>query len=78
MAWIQDRSRALDIPVIDVLGAFRSLPRGDLEGMFIPRGQLDYPGAAGHLTARGNEAAARAIYDGLVRDPRLASALGLR
>lgn len=69
--WIQfveRTSRALDIPLIDLLSHFRSLPYEDTVNLFIPKAELNYPGAAGHLNDQGNEVVARMIYKELKKD----------
>lgn len=67
-AWLRfvgDEARALDVPFIDAFGAFRRLPVEAVEGLFIAEGEIDFPGAAGHLNDQGNALAARVIYDGV-------------
>jgi len=75
MKWIEKEARTLDIPLINVLSTFRSLPYADVMNMFIPKGQIDYPGAAGHLTEQGNEFVARMIYEEIKHHPALSQVL---
>jgi hypothetical protein len=73
--YIEKESRDLGVPLINVLDIFRSLPYGDVVKMFIPEGQIKYPGAAGHLNDQGNEFVARVIYQELRNHPVLSQAL---
>ena len=77
MEFIEKESRALDIPLINVLGAFRSLPHEDVVNMFIREGQIKYPGAPGHLNDQGNAFVARTIYEELKNNPALSQVLSL-
>lgn len=54
LPFIDDESRRLGIPFIDLLESFRSLPEPVLRRMFIPEGALPYDGSAGHYTVEGN------------------------
>lgn len=65
MIFIKMESSALGIPLINVLSTFRSLPYEDVVNMFIPKGQIDFPAAAGHLNNQGNEFVANVIHDKL-------------
>ena len=55
----------LDIPLVNVVDSFRSLPYERVSHMFLADGELDYLGAAGHLNNEGNEAVAKVIYEEL-------------
>lgn len=68
---LQAKSRALQIPFVNVLDVFRSLTYAQALDMFIPEGQIPYLGAAGHLSHRGNRFVAGIIYDALTADPNL-------
>ena len=61
--FIEAESRALGIPLINILRTFQSLPYDDAASMFIAKGQIQYPGAAGHLNERGNDLVARLVYE---------------
>ena len=63
--FLKTESKALGIPLINVLESFRNLPDGEAEEMFIPEGQLGYRGAAGHLNNQGNQLVADIIYKSL-------------
>ena len=77
MKWIEKESRDLGIPLINGFSTFRSLPYEDVINMFIPEGQINYPGAAGHLNDQGNEFVARAIYKAIKNHPALSQVLSL-
>ncbi len=61
---MREQARALDVPFLDVLGRFRTLPREDALGMFILAGQGTYPGV-NHLNERGHAFVAKVIDDEL-------------
>jgi hypothetical protein len=61
---IQEESRALGVPLINVLGRFQSLANDDAQSMFILPGQGTYPGV-NHLNERGNAFVAKVIYEEL-------------
>jgi len=63
MKFVEEQAAAQEIPLINVLHTFRLLPQAT--NMFIPDGQLKYPGAARHLNVEGNKVVAQEIYDGL-------------
>jgi hypothetical protein len=69
---LEAEAHALGIPFVDVLEAFRSLTYGDAIDMFIPEGRVAYPGAAGHLSLRGNQFVAELIAQALATHPVLA------
>jgi hypothetical protein len=75
--FVEMESRTLDIPFINVLGIFRSLPNENAGAMFIREGQVDYKDSAGHLNDQGNEFVAKAIYKALKNQPALSQALSL-
>jgi hypothetical protein len=56
------RARALNIPYIDLTADFAAVPAAERAGLFIKKGQLDYPGAEGHYTVAGNELVAHALH----------------
>jgi hypothetical protein len=61
---IQEDSRALEVPLINVLGRFQSLAYEEARSMFILPGQGTYPGV-NHLNERGNAFVAKVIYEEL-------------
>jgi hypothetical protein len=77
-AYLEEESRALGIPFINLFSEFRSLPDNDMVKLFTPRGQVAYLSAEGHFNEAGNELVARAIYDKLRNDPAISSALSAR
>lgn len=62
MNFIEHAARTHDIPFINIMSEFQSMPREDAVKLFIPSGKLKYPGAAGHLNDRGNEMVSEMIY----------------
>ncbi len=60
--FIRTTAARLEIPLIDMVGAFQALPQEDAIAMFIRRGELNYLGAAGHYNEKGNRFAAQTIY----------------
>jgi hypothetical protein len=76
--FIEKESRALEIPLINLFSEFRSLPYEQLVNMFIPEGQIEYRGAAGHLNNQGNEFVARMIYDELKKYPAICQVSSLQ
>jgi hypothetical protein len=76
--WIkftEKESQDLGIPLINVVSTFRSLPRSQTQSMFIPKGQLNYLDAAGHLNDQGNKFVAEVIYQGLKNVPAISPML---
>jgi hypothetical protein len=65
-AFIDQQARALRIPLVSLFDSFRALPYEQVMDMYIPAGRMSYPGAAGHLTARGNRFVADAIHKKLM------------
>jgi lysophospholipase L1-like esterase len=65
--FLEEESSTLRIPLINLFDAFRSLSDDEMSRLFIPKGDLSYPGAAGHLNNAGNEFVARALHDKLVQ-----------
>ncbi len=60
--FIEETSNDLEIPFINILDKVRMLPQKEMEHFFIREGQMNYPGAAGHLTNYGNDIVAKMIY----------------
>ena len=54
---------------IDLVDEFRKLPSDEVQGMFLSDDDIDYPGAAGHYTVKGNEFVAEVLYNKLVSFP---------
>ena len=64
--FLEEESRSLEIPLVNLFSEFRSLPYDEMVHLFIPEGKLPYPGAAGHFNNAGNELVARVIYKKLI------------
>jgi len=70
--FLEQESSSLKIPLINLFSEFRSLRDNELEHLFIPKGQLHYPGAEGHFTDTGNAFVSRLIHNKLTsRLPQL-------
>jgi len=76
--FLEEESRSLGIPFINLFNEFRSLPESELVKLFIPRGQIGYRGAEGHFNEAGNALVARAVHAGLISDPAISHALSAR
>ncbi len=59
------------IPYLDLVAELRRLPAQSIESLFIAPGAMQYRDAAGHLTPKGNEWVARAVYDYLTAQPAI-------
>lgn len=57
---------AAGIPFLDLRPAFQALEDGARRALFIPKGELELPGAAGHYNAAGNDFVAERILAWLV------------
>jgi hypothetical protein len=77
-SFLEEESRSLGIPFINLFGEFRSLPDNEVVKLFTPGGQLAYRSAGGHFNEAGNELVARTIYDQLMNDPAISYALSAR
>ncbi len=75
--YISQGAAANDIVFIDLVEDFRKLSEDDIDELFIPNGAIDFPGAAGHYSAKGNEYIANRLYEELTTRPELAELLGL-
>ena len=65
MQFVEDRARMLGILFINVFSVFQDLPPEEAEAMFIPSGQMNFTGAAGHFNNQGNAFVAEIIYEQL-------------
>ena len=65
-----DAAAAAGVPFIDLGPDFAALAPAERAALFIPRGELSFPGAAGHYSVRGNEFTARTLVRHL-RDRQL-------
>jgi hypothetical protein len=75
--FLERESRALGIPLINVLSEFRSLPYKDVFKMYIRKGQIRVPGADRHLNEYGNEVVASIVYEKLKNHPEISQHLSL-
>lgn len=60
---------------IDLVEEFKDWPQDELATMFIARDALDYQGAAGHYTAKGNQHVADVLYERLLALPEISQKL---
>lgn len=63
------------LPYLDLVAALRRMPARSVESLFIAPGAMQYRAAAGHLTPKGNEWAARELYDYLAAQPAIEARL---
>ncbi len=70
-----DYARQRGLLYIDLFEDFHRLPPEELDRIFIPRGAIDYRGAAGHYTEAGNTFVADLIYKRLLANPETAAKL---
>jgi hypothetical protein len=67
--WRENINRAAqetDIIFIDLIPDFRALPPAQVQELFIPEGEIDFPGAAGHYSVQGNEYIAQKLNERLL------------
>jgi hypothetical protein len=57
---------------LDLADDFHRLPPEELSKLFIPRGAVDFPGAAGHYSEAGSAFIADLVYRGLLANPETA------
>jgi len=62
-SFLEQEAVRRSIPYVYLIEELRQLPRERLTQLFIPRGAIDHPGAAGHYTAEGHDF----VADGLIR-----------
>ncbi len=60
---------------LDLADDFHRLPPAELDKLFIGRGAIDFPGAAGHYTEAGSAFIADLIYQRLLANPETAAKL---
>jgi hypothetical protein len=66
---------AKDVLFFDLIEDFRKLPVGEIKSLFIGEGVVDYEGAAGHYSEKGNAAVAGLIREHFMANHRIASRL---
>ncbi len=60
------------VPLLDLVETFKDLPAEELTSLFIQKGEIDYIGAAGHYTSKGNQYVADVLYEQLLALPQIA------
>lgn len=60
------------VPLLDLVETFKDLPDEELTSLFIQKGEIDYQGAAGHYTSKGNQYVADVLYEQLMALPEVA------
>jgi hypothetical protein len=73
--FVRTAAEQQDILFIDLVDEFRDWPSDELVTMFIPKGALDYQGAPGHYTAKGNQYVADVLYERLLALPEISQKL---
>jgi hypothetical protein len=58
---------------VDPVDEFRKLPSDEVQAMFISGDDIDFPGAAGHYTVKGNKFVAEVLHDKLVSFPEVSA-----
>jgi hypothetical protein len=61
------KARLLGIPFLDLVAELRRLPAAEVDDFFIKSSQVQYFGAAGHYTAKGNAWVAHEIHSWMER-----------
>jgi hypothetical protein len=77
-AWskfLAEYARQHGLLFLDFADDFRRLSPAERDKLFIARGAVEFPGAAGHYTEEGNAFVADLIYQRLLADPRTAAKL---
>jgi len=65
-SFIRQEAEKLGVPFLDLYPSFRAMTPALRATLYIQDGELDFPGAAGHYTAKGNQLVADSIYKFLV------------
>ena len=63
---IETTTRALGIPLVNIVESFRAFSPTEAAALYIPEGSLAYTGAAGHLNDAGNRRVAEIVYAALM------------
>lgn len=71
-AWLADLAGRQGWRYLDLIPAFRALPRESIHALFIPEDQIGYSGAKGHYTESGNRWVADQVHRYLLEQPELA------
>lgn len=66
---------AKDVLFFDLIEDFRRLPAAEIKRLFIGEGVVDYAGAAGHYSEKGNDVLAGLIRERFMVTPQIASRL---
>jgi hypothetical protein len=75
--FVRREARQRGLPFLDLVAELRRLPAGEVDSLFIGPGELEYIGAAGHFTPKGNAWVAERLYATLVAQPSIAARLGV-
>jgi hypothetical protein len=70
--FLAEYARQRGVLYFDLADDLQRLPPGEVDKLFISRGMLDFPGAAGHYTEAGNAFIADLIYQRLLANPETA------
>ncbi len=73
--FLAEYARQNGLLFLDFGDDFRRLSPAELDKLFIARGAVEFPGAAGHYTEAGNALVADLIYRRLLADPKTAAKL---
>jgi hypothetical protein len=76
--FLEDATKTLGIPLINLFDDFRSGPYGDIDNLFTKKGQGPYPHSGVHYSVAGNERVASRIYNDLITRPTIACAFSAR
>ena len=74
--FVRREARQRGLPLLDLVAELRRLPAREVEPLFIRPGVLEYVGAAGHLTPKGNAWVAERLHATLAAQPSIAARLG--
>ena len=69
--WLQSLAKSSDLLFIDLVPALSTLPRSEVETLFIPENSRDYVNAENHYTERGNQWVAEVLSERLLALPEV-------
>ncbi len=70
--YVEQASQKKGLIYFDLVDEFRKLPREKMNDLFIPNdGSINFPGAPGHYSAKGNQYIAEQVYRALLTQPAL-------
>ena len=73
--YAQQGAARLGLIYLDLVEDFRKLPEDQIGDLFIPNGAIDFPGAAGHYSAKGHAYIAKRLYEELLTYPKIVELL---